>query len=203
MIEDELSSRDIFLVILTPDAWASDWVREELALALASKKRIVGVMVKHTPVTGFIVQRQMINVVGASATVAAQQVASGLEVREKPAEAPARQAAAPQAACTGALTGKWYEANDSTPWVFDIAQSGQSISGKVTVGSKYLTEEISAGSPISGQVNGEDITIEFDISSGVHYTFRLRITGGELVGTKMASNFNGGTGLNVKLIRRQ
>lgn len=54
-IEDELSTCDVFLVVLTPESWASDWVREELALAFASKKRIIGIMQMPTQVSGFIV----------------------------------------------------------------------------------------------------------------------------------------------------
>jgi hypothetical protein len=60
-IETELEGRDTFLVVLTPDSWASSWVRDEIALALARHKRIVSVLHQPTQVSGFLTSYQMLN----------------------------------------------------------------------------------------------------------------------------------------------
>jgi hypothetical protein len=42
-LEKELQERDIYLIVLTPDSWASQWVQSELSLALGQRKHIIGV----------------------------------------------------------------------------------------------------------------------------------------------------------------
>jgi predicted nucleotide-binding protein len=53
-IEKELEERDVYLIVLTPDSWASAWVQKELALALARRKQIMRVLLKSTQFTGSI-----------------------------------------------------------------------------------------------------------------------------------------------------
>lgn len=193
-IEDELMSRDVFLIILTPDAWASEWVREELALAFAAKKRIIGIMAKQTAVTGFIVQRQMIDVAGKNAAGAAQVVAANLSMHAKAREPEVKRAA--PAVTTRDLTGIWH--SDFESWVFDIKQSGARISGRAAIGESGLAY----GVPITGSVRGDDVTFAFNITSEIHDTYRLRVVLGLLVGREVASNYPEGTGFEVTLQRR-
>lgn len=201
-IEDELMNRDIFLVVLTPESWASEWVREELALALAAKKRIVGVMMKQTQVSGFIIQRQMLNVVGQNAATAAQTVATGLGMQTRATGAPRQWLPSPVAKSNApSVEGEWYEANDAAPWTFELTQNGQALAGAVAVGARPSSKPDEAHS-VTGRISGEEITIEYDLSTSIHYVFRLRLVEGKLVGTKRASNFSGTAGLDVTLLRR-
>lgn len=74
-IQRELQAREIFLLILTPESWASEWVQEELNLAFVTHRQIVPVLHKETPgVGGFLLGRQWVRVVGLSGAEAAQQV---------------------------------------------------------------------------------------------------------------------------------
>lgn len=78
-IERELESREVFVLIITPRSWASNWVRNELALALTHHKQIIGVIHEDTPnLSGFILIYQLLNVVGQGAAEAAQLVAEAL-----------------------------------------------------------------------------------------------------------------------------
>jgi hypothetical protein len=61
MIERELESRDIYLFVITPDSWSSDWVRKELALAFARHKRVIGIIHKPTDITGFLMTYQLLD----------------------------------------------------------------------------------------------------------------------------------------------
>jgi hypothetical protein len=64
-IERELEQRDVFLLIITPRSWQSDWVQKELELALLHHKSIIGVMQEPTPnLSGFILIYQLLDVVG-------------------------------------------------------------------------------------------------------------------------------------------
>ncbi len=78
-IEQELQSRDTFLIIVTPNSWASEWVQKELRLAMSQRKRIVAVFYKSTNVDGFIRTYQRIDVLGQDCTVAAHAVSDALE----------------------------------------------------------------------------------------------------------------------------
>lgn len=84
-LEEELQSRDIFLIVLTPDSWSSEWVKKELRLALALHKRILGVIHKATPVSGFITTYQLLDAVGTTAPQAAAQVGLALGMHPQPA----------------------------------------------------------------------------------------------------------------------
>ncbi|HUY76667.1 MAG TPA: SUMF1/EgtB/PvdO family nonheme iron enzyme [Ktedonobacterales bacterium] len=76
VIEKELSARPIVMLIITPDALASEWVQRELQLAMLERKQILPVLHKDTPqVGGFLKLIQWINVVGLPAPIAAARVA--------------------------------------------------------------------------------------------------------------------------------
>lgn len=78
-IEHEIETRDLFVVILTPDAWGSYWVQEEIRLALTRRRRIIPVLLKPTEASGFILNRQWVNVVGMDASAAAQHFLSAYD----------------------------------------------------------------------------------------------------------------------------
>ncbi len=63
---------------MTPEAWASRWVREELDLALATNRQILPVLHKSTLVEGFIRTRQWVDVVGLPGAAAAAKVSAAL-----------------------------------------------------------------------------------------------------------------------------
>ncbi|HEU5369254.1 MAG TPA: toll/interleukin-1 receptor domain-containing protein [Ktedonobacterales bacterium] len=77
-IETELTGRDIFLIVLTPDSWASSWVQDEITLAMSHQKRVVGVLHQSAQISGFITTRQMLDVIGLSGVEAARSVAAAL-----------------------------------------------------------------------------------------------------------------------------
>lgn len=53
-IERELEGREIFAIILTPQSWESDWVQQELQLALTTRRRVVPILLKETTISGFL-----------------------------------------------------------------------------------------------------------------------------------------------------
>jgi hypothetical protein len=78
-IEKELPSREIFMVILTPDAWQSSWVRKETELAISTKRKIVRVQHEATETPGFLsLEPMVIDVVGQDCTTAAHQMITEL-----------------------------------------------------------------------------------------------------------------------------
>jgi hypothetical protein len=79
-LETELEGRDVFLVVLTPDAWGSKWVRRELQLAIHQDKRILGIKQKPVELSGFITMYQSLDAVGQDAQRVAQQIAETLGV---------------------------------------------------------------------------------------------------------------------------
>lgn len=80
-IERELVSRDIFLLVITPQSWASDWVQNELALALLHHKQVLGVIHEPTPnLSSFILIYQLLDVVGRGAEEVANLVVEALRV---------------------------------------------------------------------------------------------------------------------------
>ena len=66
VIEEELTTCNLFIVLLSPDAWASHWVQEEFRLAFASKKPIIGIKIKETNLNGWITTRHIMNAIGQS-----------------------------------------------------------------------------------------------------------------------------------------
>lgn len=75
IIQAELERRDVFVVVLSPDSWASTWVQREIQLAMATNKTIVPVMHKPTSVQGFFRIFQWVDVIGKSCDDAAVAVA--------------------------------------------------------------------------------------------------------------------------------
>ena len=53
-LQQELQARDVVMLILTPDSLASQWVQEEMQLALATRRTILPVMHKPSNLTGFL-----------------------------------------------------------------------------------------------------------------------------------------------------
>ncbi|HEY7833445.1 MAG TPA: SUMF1/EgtB/PvdO family nonheme iron enzyme [Ktedonobacterales bacterium] len=97
-LQREVQSRDVFIVVITPEAWASPWVQEEVRLALATRRTILPVMLKPSSVEGFLLTRQWVDVSGVDAPTGAQRVLAALGspvVFAAPA-APKQVAAAPQ-----------------------------------------------------------------------------------------------------------
>jgi WD40 repeat protein len=79
-IERQLQSRELFLVVISPDAWVSDWVQEEIQLALAKRKQMLPVLYKAAEVEGFLLNRQWVDVRGLDAAAAAERVLRELGV---------------------------------------------------------------------------------------------------------------------------
>jgi len=75
VIERELESRELFLVILTQLAWESVWVQREIHLAFATNRTIVPVLLAPTNVTGFMRTIQHVDVKGKEGDAAARTVA--------------------------------------------------------------------------------------------------------------------------------
>lgn len=74
-IQRELQARDVFLLVLTPASWTSEWVQEELNLAFLTHRQVVPVLHQDTPgVGGFLLGRQWVRVVGLSGADAAQHL---------------------------------------------------------------------------------------------------------------------------------
>lgn len=92
-IQREVQSREIFVIVLTPEAWESQWVQDELQLAIATRRRILPVLLRNTQVSGFLLATQWITVIGEDPQAAAR---AAIPVFEAP-PAPGRNAA-PQAA---------------------------------------------------------------------------------------------------------
>ena len=78
MIEQELQRRDVYLIVVTPDSWTSQWVQHELQLALEQRKRIVGVLCKPTQVGESLSASQLLDARYRSPIDAAQLVAATL-----------------------------------------------------------------------------------------------------------------------------
>jgi toxoflavin biosynthesis protein ToxD len=73
-LQRELQARDVFVIVLTPEAWASPWVQEEVRLALSTQRTILPVMLKATPVAGFLMTRQWVNVADVDTATGVQRV---------------------------------------------------------------------------------------------------------------------------------
>jgi pSer/pThr/pTyr-binding forkhead associated (FHA) protein len=99
-IERELQSRDCFLLLLTPDAWSSEWVQREYQLALITGRFIVPLKLKETRVSGFLLTLQWISVEGVTPADAIRQVAQLLQNVKFSPVAPAAAALPKPAAAT-------------------------------------------------------------------------------------------------------
>jgi hypothetical protein len=77
-LQREVQARDVFVVVLTPEAWASPWVQEEVRLALATRRTILPVMLKPTAVEGFLLTRQWVDVSALDPQAGVQRVLEAL-----------------------------------------------------------------------------------------------------------------------------
>ena len=77
-LQREVQERDVLVVVLSPDSWASQWVQEEVQLAIATRRTILPVMYKATQVGGFLLTRQWVDAVDLEPAAAAQRVTGAL-----------------------------------------------------------------------------------------------------------------------------
>lgn len=77
-LQREVQSRDLFVVVITPAAWASPWVQEEVRLALATRRTILPVMLKPSSIEGFLLTRQWVDVANLDPATGAQRVLAAL-----------------------------------------------------------------------------------------------------------------------------
>jgi hypothetical protein len=73
-LEQQVQSCEFFLLVLTPEAWASEWVQREFQLALVTKRRILPVKLKETSISGFLLTLQWVTVHGLDPDAAAELV---------------------------------------------------------------------------------------------------------------------------------
>src|SRR5271169_42584 len=78
-LEREIKARDFFLIVLTPDSWASKWVRKELQLALNHDKPILGVKHKPVDLTGFLTTYQILDATTRNVSYVAEAVADSIQ----------------------------------------------------------------------------------------------------------------------------
>ena len=78
-LQHEVQARSVFIPVLTPDAWNSRWVQEEIQLAIATQRTILPILLKPTTVEGFLVTRQWIDAVGKDGLPIAMQIAHLLQ----------------------------------------------------------------------------------------------------------------------------
>lgn len=98
-LQREVQTRDVLILVLSPEAWASPWVQEEVQLAIATRRTIVPVMHNATNVAGFLLTRQWIDAVALDPVASAQRVIGALlaGVTTAPAvKAPKQSVAAPE-----------------------------------------------------------------------------------------------------------
>lgn len=60
-IEEAIENSQYFIIILTPDAWASEWVQRELSMAFAAQRELIPIMLSLTTITGFLRSIQWID----------------------------------------------------------------------------------------------------------------------------------------------
>jgi formylglycine-generating enzyme required for sulfatase activity len=77
-LQREVQSRDVFVIVLTPEAWTSPWVQEEVRLALSTQRIILPVMLKPTSVAGFLMTRQWVNVADVDTATGVPRVLAAL-----------------------------------------------------------------------------------------------------------------------------
>lgn len=152
-IEKELADRDILLVIITPEAMDSTWVKRELRLALTMDKRIVGIIQKVAKPFGFINTYQMMNCIGKDAIEVATLFAQSTKL-------PLIEAS------QNVLEEKEIQSASFPP----VSQQGERDSQKPQNVSVLEPESLS-GVLISSITEDEKITV----ADGNRYPFRSRI----------------------------
>jgi tetratricopeptide (TPR) repeat protein len=91
-IQHEVQARDVFIVILTPEAWSSQWVQDELQLAIATRRRILPVLLRNCQVDGFLLTTQWVTVLGLTPQDAARSVIIAVEAPPAPGRSSSQQA---------------------------------------------------------------------------------------------------------------
>src|SRR5689334_12217411 len=74
VIEKEIIDRQVFMIVVTPASWRSEWVQREFQLAMHYKRRIVPILLKKTDTEGWVNTYQQIDVKGYDAASAADRV---------------------------------------------------------------------------------------------------------------------------------
>jgi hypothetical protein len=77
-MQQELQSRDVVIPVLTPQGWGSSWVRQEVQLALATRRQILSVMLQPTEIEGFVLVRPWLDAVEREPISAARLVSERL-----------------------------------------------------------------------------------------------------------------------------
>ena len=75
-IVEEIQGRPVFVVVLLPEATSSQWVDEEIQLAISARRSIIPVHHRTTTIDGFLRNSQIVDVRGQSGQAAASIVAN-------------------------------------------------------------------------------------------------------------------------------
>lgn len=87
--EHELQSREVFVVVWSPDAHDSQWVRDEIAQAFLHEKLIIPVVCRDAPLEGFLSTRQKIDAEGKDIAAIVAEIAAALTDAPEATPAPA------------------------------------------------------------------------------------------------------------------
>jgi len=156
-IEEELDGRAVFLMALTPDAWAAPSVLSELGQALKQRKQIVGALHKMTQLSGFMLAHcQLIDTVGLDGQAAGQIAAAslnGTQARLWPLRSASQPMPTPSGAGQVDLSGVWYLEGNPTHTRLALTQQGTRITGS---GRHWLWQKI----VIAGTIAGTSVTLQ-------------------------------------------
>lgn len=132
-IEQELESRDIFIVVITPNSWQSEWVQDELSIALSQHKRIIGIMIEDTKVGGFLATRQILSLIGRDVSNAVTLIVSelGLTLR-KSVDRISTEPPNPSTLTNAInIAGTWKgKDNRNRNWELVLTQNGHNVIGE-------------------------------------------------------------------------
>jgi hypothetical protein len=130
----QIHLREVFMVILSPAAWADPGVQDQIQLALALGRHVLPVMREKTAVGGFLSMRQWVDVIGEEPRAAAHRVSEQLlreleeEARLRPPDASERARAAGYyharvfdpgwgEAARGSRTAGWFVSFHARQWL--------------------------------------------------------------------------------------
>jgi hypothetical protein len=153
-IERELQVRETFLIVLTPDSWASPWVQNELSLALGQQKQIIGVLCKPTSVSGFITNYQLLDATRLDARQAAQLVASSLSGAKSISSPSTSLPQTPQVASRIDISGEW-EAEHIRDFLLLLSQVGTNVTGTGELRLGIWIARLS----VSGSIDGANVKL--------------------------------------------
>lgn len=178
-LERELQDRDIYLIILSPDSWASRWVQNELSLALSQHKQIVGVLYKPTEVSGFITNYQLLDVTYREPEEAAQTVAATLKRTGASAapQAPSRQSF-PSRPGEINISGEWVEEFESSYnsekriWTqLFLSQAGSKVTGS-GIDKRYGEVDLI----LDGSIDGINVSLNAAIVGDNEERYEFKLT---------------------------